>query len=251
MTVVLARTREGMARSSQEFERAGLTVVEAPVTTISAPVRWEEADRTLGRLSTYAALACTSANGLIALHRRISEAHPTFLPELARIPIYVVGSASADRARSSGLKPVLLNDVTDGLTLGAAMARVLPTGSRVLHVRGDRADGALREPLLAAGCTVDDVVVYRTCIADPHTLRSIAAACRNAHPDAVVYFSPSSVDGLDLALGTSWLRQVRAIPIGHRTAEALRARAIAPAFIPVRPSGEQIAAVLASTSTLR
>lgn len=249
MTVVLARTREGMERSAQEFVRAGLVVVEAPVTAISPPERWEEADRTLVQLRSYAALACTSANGIAALHQRIAEAHPSLMPELTRIPIYVVGPASADRAHALGLKPVLLADVTDGLTLGTAMARVLLVGSRVLHVRGDLADGSVREPLLTAECAVDDVVVYRTVIADPQTLRSIAESCRHAHPDAVVYFSPSSVEGLERALGTTWLRQVRAIPLGHRTAEALRARAINAAFIPERPSGDRIASALASTST--
>jgi uroporphyrinogen III methyltransferase/synthase len=249
MTVVLARTKEGMERSVQDFERAGLSVVQAPVTAIAPPEQWEDADRTLNTLSSYVALACTSANGISGLHQRISDAHPALISELARIPIYVVGSSSAERARKLGLKPVLLPDVADGVTLGAAMARVLLVGSRVLHVRGDLADASLRRSLLAAECIVDEAVVYRTRIADAETLRSIAEACRHANPDAVVYFSPSSVDGLELALGTFWLRQHRAIPLGERTADALRSRAISVEFIPDRPSGEQIAHALASSLT--
>jgi uroporphyrinogen-III synthase len=128
------------------------------------------------------------------------------------------------------------------------MSRVLLVGSRVLHARGDLADGALREHLLAAECVVDDVVVYRTCVADADTLRSIADVCRSGDPDAVIYFSPSSVDGLEMAMGGPWIRERKAVALGPRTAEALRSRSIQVAYIPDRPSIDLIAAYLSTPS---
>jgi len=244
MTIVLARSGEDMEESSAVFERAGFTVQKAPVLRIAPPESWDEVDQALRELDQFDGLVCTSANGLRMLENRVRISGKSVRDRVIEMPTYVAGGPSAEVGRKLGFRTVLLPDVVDGVSLAAAMVRTVEKSSKILQVRGDRADRMLNDILTAEGFDVRDVIAYRTTVAAPIVCERIGTECRSSSADVVLFFSPSSVEGLIACVGESWIRERKTIAIGQRTAAALTAKDIAVAFVPSAPSVDEVASYL-------
>jgi uroporphyrinogen-III synthase len=126
------------------------------------------------------AILCTSANGVRALARANAE---------RGLPLFAVGDATADRARSEGFSAVKSagGDVTDLARLVAA--ELHPEGGLLVHIAGSVVAGDLAGSLRGQGFHVERRVLYE---ARPATSLSQTAvdALRGNAIDFAFFFSP-------------------------------------------------------------
>lgn len=123
-------------------------------------------------------------------------------------PTAAVGRATATACVAAGLRVTFRPTVATGAALAAELP--LPRGA-VLLARSDRAAPETAALLTARGADVREVVAYSTVPVPPDAVPSA---------DAVVFASPSAVDGF--AAGGA--RPTLAIAVGPATAERCRAR---------------------------
>lgn len=123
-------------------------------------------------------------------------------------PVAAVGERTAEACRDSGLRVVFTPSVASGSALAAELP--LPRGA-VLLARSDRASDEPVAILRRRQATVGEIVAYRTLSVAPPA---------DASGDAVVFASPSAVDGFALAAA----RAGSAVAIGPATAARVRAR---------------------------
>ncbi len=142
---------------------------------------------------------------------------------LTRLPLYVVGDATAAAARAAGF-PHVVSAAGDVEALAETIRRDgLAPGATVLHLAGRDRAGDLAGLLAPDGITVAIAVLYR---AEPsETLpEAVAAALRAGAIDAILVYSERSAAALAASIGRAGLSDaVRDIAV-----VAISARAAAP-----------------------
>ncbi len=109
------------------------------------------------------------------------------MPHCVRLPLYAVGSRSADAARAQGFARVISADGNAG-DLVRLMVSQRPSGSRVLYLAGEDRSADLGGALAAAGIEVQTRVVYRAVAVSQFTAEARAALAAG-HLDGVLHFS--------------------------------------------------------------
>ena len=161
---IIVRPEPGNHATAKAARALGLDVVAAPLYAINK-VEFN-ADLSL----SYDAILITSANSI-----RVAEAE---LKAMTRLPLFAVGDASAQAARTAGFKTVIAGD-GDGQALGQ---KAYDLGYRhVLHLVGDP-----HKPIKIDGLICDAHIVYRAVELPPTT--ELLAALRR--PCVVLAHSP-------------------------------------------------------------
>lgn len=176
MRLLVTRPIEDAEPLGERLQELGHTIVLAPVLEIrflpGVPIR----------LDGVQALLATSANGVRAFASICEE---------RRLPLFAVGSATAQTAREAGFAQV--EEAGGNATALAELtaARLEPASGALLHAAGNVVKDVLQSRLEAAGFAVRRVVLYR---ADPvSTLDSIAEqALSGGNLDGVILHSPRS-----------------------------------------------------------
>lgn len=128
----------------------------------------------------FAALAATSANAL-----RVAGAMVE-LDGLRTLPLFVVGSHTADAAHEAGFRNVTSAD-GDAAALAGLLSQCVGKGGRVLHLAGEERAQELGELLAQAGIEVEVLIVYRMRAASG--LGSSRDAIAAKQLDAVLHYS--------------------------------------------------------------
>ena len=211
LRVVLTRGAERDATLATALRDRGATVFELPCVRIEPLGDARPLASAVRALGPEDWLVLTSANGADAVLRAVPPAE-------IRARIAAVGEQTASALRRAGLgvwRPSRQN--------AEALADELPrmTG-RALLARADRAGAELPARLRERGFTVTDVVAYRTV---PH-VADVGRAAELLAPgavDAVVFASPSALEGLLTACGPDDIARHVVVAIGPTTARAVRA----------------------------
>src|SRR5262249_36425152 len=139
--------------------------------------------------------------------------------------------------------------------IGAALVEELGSqlrGKRVFLPRSDRANPDVVTALKNVGAQVTEVIAYRT-IAEGTQGAEVVAKAMSA--DAILFFSPSAVDGFDSVCGAGKLAEFAAKGIvlasGPVTLGALRSAGIAFADAAEEPSVARIIEALANSFSMR
>lgn len=183
-------------------ERYGGTVIRLPLIEIIPPPDGGAAlGDALSRLEEYDWLACTSVNGVMALHG-------IELP--AGLRLAAVGAATADAfERILGRSAIVVPEVPTA----AALAAAFPSRSgRVLAPLAELAGPDLAEGLARRGYQVDVVIAYATSTPE----HSATDLDRAATADVVLVSSPSVAERLTELLGER--RPTMAVALGPRSA---------------------------------
>lgn len=199
--VILTRPRGENARLAERLTALGIAVREIPcveVRLLTDPAPLREA---VLRLTRDDVLIITSRSGARAVRAAIGEAS-------CAAPIAAVGTATADACRASGLRVTFIPSTPSGAALAAELP--LPRG-RILLARSDRAADEPAEILARRGAFVGEVVAYRTVPIAPKEAIGTGAA--------VVFASPSAVDGFALAPSVP----ASAVAVGASAAARVRA----------------------------
>ena len=178
MHVLITRPRADAAVLAQELEARGHRVMVEPLLTI-APL----AD-VVPALDGVQAILLTSANAMPALR----GTNP-------RLPVFVVGEATARAAREHGCDEVHIAAGDAASLARLIVARCRPSEGTLLHLCGAEVRPGLAEPLEAAGFALHRQVVYQAVAASSLSTQAIAAI-RGEVIDAVLLFSPRTASVL-------------------------------------------------------
>jgi uroporphyrinogen-III synthase len=176
--VLITRPRADAAVLAQELEARGHEVMVEPLLTI-APL-----PDAAPALDGVQAILLTSANAVPALRGTN-----------ARLPVFVVGEATARAAREHGWKQVHVAAGDASSLARLIIARCRPSEGRLLHLCGAEVRPGLAEPLEAAGFTLRRQVVYQAIAASSLSSEAVAAIRAEA-VDAVLLFSPRTASVL-------------------------------------------------------
>lgn len=211
MKVWITRTAPAAARTAGRVRDLGHDPLIAPLLAVKLVPAWAGADV---RPENTQALAFTSQNGVEAFVARPDGRSPAW----RKLPVYVVGGATAAAARQAGFMTVLSAegdvDALRRLILDHAVRG--GGGGAVLHAGPSERAGKLVSDLRAGGVWAQSVVVYGTVPQPPPMWPS------GEGPDAVLLHSPKAAAVLaDLADGGP-LTAMTAFCISENAARALR-----------------------------
>lgn len=141
--LVLLRPEPGLSDSAARAVALGMTVIRAPLFALTQ-VPWTAPDAT-----AFDALLLTSANAILF--------GGPGLERLKRLPVHVVGAATADAARAAGFSVASVGGGGIDIVLAS-----LPRGLRLLHLGGED-----RRIPQAHGASIAPITVYRAAPIDP------------------------------------------------------------------------------------
>lgn len=223
MHLLLTRPESDADPMRKRLEAAGHRVSLCPLLTI------ELAPNAAARLDGVQALVATSRNGLDAL------AKGPGLAAAIKLPVFVVGPATAERARALGF-----TDVREGpgsaAELAPAIAKALkPEKGDVLHLSGASIAFDLAAALKPQGITVRRQVVYWTREAEALEPAS-AAYLRRGQVGGVILMSPRTA----AVFADVTVKAGVAEPARHTTCFCL-SPAVAAALEPLAPYDVRVA----------
>lgn len=233
-TVVLTTAPETLAGLAEMLRGEGATVREKPLLAFGPPADWAPVDRAIFRLPEFRAVAFTSPRAAEAFASRLSL-HRVSPPQGQ--DAWTTGAATA-AALHNLFDPVrtpsslMTIDAGAGALLASAMIAA-NVGSPVLYVCGDTRRDDVPAVLRAAGITLEEVICYRSVLADPDEMRRAAIGA-----DVLLVASPKVVTVLARVCPKD--ERPALVAIGPTTARAARAAGWAPAGVARRPTVESV-----------
>jgi uroporphyrinogen III methyltransferase/synthase len=241
MTAVVTRPRHQAADIVAALGDAGAAVVVLPTVAIVDP---EDGGRALHAAAAvvdgYDWLVCTSANAVDRVVEAVVD-----LRRLHGVRIAAVGPATAAALARHHLVADLVAATASGDGLVADLTATGVAGRRVLYPRSASARPTVADGLRALGCTVDDVVAYRSVTPERSSLAPTVLE-RAGEADVAVVASPSAVEGLVAVLGDGSSDAVPpVVAIGPVTAQAARRLGVTVAAEASDPSPAGLVAAVA------
>lgn len=244
-TVVVTRPAGGPDALAARLRELGAVVRELPAIELAPPEDLGPLDAALRSLGQFEWVVFASA---AAVDRVLARMASLGLAKaaLAAPKLAAVGPATAARLGAALRAP----DAVPATATGAVLAHELAPavrGRRVLLPRPAEGRPELVEGLAAAGAEVTEVEVYRTEPVGAERLAPLRAWLAAGEIDAVAFASPSAVRAVLGALGVDapLLGRVFLAAIGPTTAQALREAGLAPALVPDRHTGPDLADAIA------
>jgi uroporphyrinogen-III synthase len=232
-TVVLtasAGTFPGLAEALKEIPVA---VEERPLLSFGPPLDWTPVDAALDRISSYGSIAFTSRRAARAFTARMQSRNVSRGGRTDPPVAWAVGPGTAaelGEMLGSVREPGHISNA--GQSAGKILARtMIQDGMRgsVLFPCGDLRRDELPNELRKGGVEVDEVVCYRSLLADESQARRAAA-----RGTVLVVASPSVVDLLARACPRAPRPELLAV--GPTTAASARAAGWSPAAVAAEPT---------------
>lgn len=198
--VVVTRAEEQGKALVKALRERGAVPLLAPMVAFGSPDDPGLLDEAIRHMEQYDWLFLTSQNAVRALKER-SEILGMSLARVAHPTnrVATVGPATAEAARSAGLKVEYVAVKHEGTALAEELAEEI-RGKSVLLPRSDRANPELVERLEQLGARVKEILAYKTVRPDEQVLAKAEATLREG-ADAVLFYSPSAVHHLKEVLG--------------------------------------------------
>jgi uroporphyrinogen-III synthase/uroporphyrinogen III methyltransferase/synthase len=244
-TIVVTRPAGGPDSLGDRLRELGAAVRELPALELLPPHDAAPLDAALRSLERFDWIAFASAAAIEGVLLRLS-ALGLPIASLSARRLAAVGPATAARLTAAVRAPDLVPAEATGAAMAAALAPHVG-GRRVLLPRPTEGRLELLEGLGVAGAEVTAVEAYRTEAAPPERIVQLRAWLAAGEVDAVAFASPSAVRAILRALGdeASLLSRVLLAAIGPTTAAALREAGLAPAAVPGRHTGRDLADAIA------
>jgi uroporphyrinogen-III synthase len=209
---------------------------EMPLMTFAPPLDWAPVDAAARSLRRFEAVAFTSPRAARTFAERLAALGVA--PTKDATPVWVAGAATAE-ALGDGLGTAHLPDERAAGEHGAAaaLARAMTAaGVRgpVLFPCGDMRRDELPARLRDAGIRVEEVLCYRSVLAEEADARRVAQRAR-----VIIVASPSVAELLARACPGG--ERPDLLAVGPTTADASLAAGWAPAGVATRPTVEALA----------
>ncbi|MEM7442894.1 MAG: uroporphyrinogen-III synthase [Pseudomonadota bacterium] len=176
MRWLVTRPRTDAERVAKALADIGHRVLICPLTSVRFT------NPPLPDWTTSQAILATSRHGVVAWAR---------LTERRDVPIFTVGSATADVARYAGFREVKSADGDADALVDLVLKEIKPDNGSLIRVRGAVARGSVAERLSKAGFQVHSTIVYDVETAT-HLPDEAKQALMRATVDGVLFFSPRS-----------------------------------------------------------
>ena len=249
--IVVTRAAAQAIDLLKALQHAGAITILLPVIQILPPEDFTPLDNALARLNEFDWVLFTSQNAVRIVHERLELSPPQTKSNIQTLLAGVVGEATATEAAAAGFRVAH----TASRPLGATLAEELGTcldGKKVFLPRSDRANPDMIVALEKFGAKVTEVIAYRTVAADAQDSDFVSKAM---NADAVLFFSPSAVEGFDSVCGDGRLAEFSEKGIilasGPVTLAALQAKGIVNAGAAKEPSVARIIEALANLIAAR
>ena len=161
-TIVVTRAQRQAGSLINRLEELGANALEFPVIEIVPPESYGPLDDAIARLDSFDWVIFTSVNGVEYFWPRLEIANKT--AALEKLKVCAIGPATAAALTRRGVTPALVPQkfVAEGILedLGDV------AGQRFLLPRAELAREALLEGLEAGGASVEQIVAYRTVVAE-------------------------------------------------------------------------------------
>jgi uroporphyrinogen-III synthase len=226
--VVVTRAAEQSESLAQALRQKGALPVLMPMVAFAPPDDLAMLDEAIRGMAQCDWVFLTSQNALRALQER-SESQGIPLPHAARATkVAAVGPATAEAARTAGLKIEYVAVKHQATALAEELAEQI-RGKSVLLPRSDRANPELLEKLKGFGARVKEVVAYKTLRPGDELLAKAEKMLKDG-ADAVLFFSPSAVHHFEELLGQDRFvvlsRHTLFTAVGPVSEQALRAAGV-------------------------
>ena len=159
-TVLVTRAGEQAQELRQLLADRGAIVLEQPGIIVSAPCDWQPVDEAITRLDDFDWVVFSSANGVRYLVDRLLDRSGS-ISALALKNLAAIGPGTAAALARYGLVADVIPNEYRAEALADALAMYAP-GKRFLLARANRGRDVLPNQLMAAGATVEQIVVYGT-----------------------------------------------------------------------------------------
>ena len=249
--VVVTRAAAQALDLLKALQYAGAVPILLPVIQILPPENYAALDGALRRLGEFDWILFTSQNAVRIVHERLELLPPQTKSNALTLLAGVVGEATATEAANAGFRVAHIASRPLGATLAEELGTCLQ-GKQVFLPRSDRANPDMIVALEKFGAHVTEVVAYRTLAAAVQD-RDVVSKAMNA--DAVLFFSPSAVEGFDSVCGEGRLAEFSekgvVLASGPVTLAALQGRGILNAGAAKEPSVARIIEALADSFIAR
>ncbi len=230
--VIVTRSREQASALIRALQSLRARTLELPALAFSRPDSWDTVDGALARLHDYDWVFFTSGNGVDFIFDRMREIGFD-ARRFSKAKVAAIGPATAlklaDRSIIADFQPAKFT--TDALFEEFARMHEY-AGRRILLLRADIAEKALRERLLSGGALVDDVAAYKT-IPAAVDMERLRAFIGNEGQFCATFASSSTVrnfiDVIRNNHGEGVEARMLSFSIGPKTSETLRSYGIEPA----------------------
>jgi uroporphyrinogen III methyltransferase / synthase len=219
--VLVTRPRHQAEDLCRRLAALGADVLVQPAIRITEPPDWVPVDAALDHLESYDWLVFSSSNGVHFLLDRLRARHGG-LDKLYAVKLAAVGPGTADELARYGLDVDLVPDEYRAEALAAALVGEA-AGRRLLLARASRGRAVLAEELVAAGCLVDEIVVYSSTDIEPDDpeIQRLAAQLAAGQIDWITVTSSAIARSLARLFGEN-LRRARLASISPVTSATLR-----------------------------
>jgi len=245
--IVVTRAAAQAVDLLKALQYAGALPILLPVIRILPAVDIGPLDDALRRLNHFDWVLFTSQNAVRVVRERLDAIGHALIAEQLSPRVGAVGEATAAEAASAGFEVAHVASRPLGVALVEELGDELSL-KRVLLPRSDRANPDVVAALEKAGAVPTEVIAYHTVLEEAKDPDIVAKVM---HADAVLFFSPSAVEGFDSVCGTGRLAEFSLTGIvlasGPVTLAALRERGIATAEAAKEPSVARIIEALANS----
>jgi uroporphyrinogen-III synthase len=222
--VVITRSRRGNAALARKLGALGFEPVSIDTIEFLPPENWSPVDARLTNLGRFDWVLFTSPTGVEFFAQRMRVLSLSF-PWLGKPSVAAVGAKTGAALQELGITPGFVPSAYTSKTLAEQLPR--GKGNTLLLLRADIADQEAVAILERDGFDVDDLSIYRTSAVSGIEDESIGREVLRA--DAILFASPSSVEGFIKRLGPVAASSVLAIRplavcIGPVTEKAARER---------------------------
>lgn len=201
--VLVTRARAQASALSDKIRGLGGQAIEFPSIEITPEPDMTPLRQALEQIRSYQWLCFTSVNGVEIFFKEML-AGGYDIRDLAGIKLAAIGPATADSLRQRGLRVEVLPAAFKAEELASALLEQLQTGDRLLLPRARGAREVLPKSLLAAGVTVDEVIIYAATMnkeAEP----ALQAMIMAGEIDYITFTSSSTVSNFAALLGDEGL----------------------------------------------
>lgn len=213
--VLVTRSREQASDLSSLLGDLGAEPVEFPVIETQPPADFQEIDSAISRLDSFDWIIFTSVNGVKSVVDRLFETGKD-VRAFGKAKLCAIGPATANELKHNSLRVELMPKKYVAESVLEEIGDV--SGKRILLPRADIAREVLPEQLRARGAQVEEIVAYRTVLAQPSN-GDVKKMFEQKEIDMVTFTSSSTVRNfVSLAKGAD-LEGVRVACIGPITAQ--------------------------------
>lgn len=235
MRLLVTRPQPDAAAQAEKLKALGHEVIAAPLLDV------EFLDFSPLPLTGAQALIATSRNALRAL------ASSGQLQATLKLPLYVVGAASADLAHELGFDEIHQGPGTAEELFQRIASECNPSAGLLIHLAGERQAFDLKSALEDKGFEVAQPVLYRINMADSFA-KGARKALGDSALDGVILMSPATALTFMALVDASDLRRRAAkltfFCLSHSVAEPLKAFHDARVLIASRPREDDLLALI-------